>query len=116
MSDVVDVPDRVPSTRLVQVLRVYCRGLEREGVRDLRDSLSAGRYPWFRAELASALANTEIGWAWWIESIGDFAVANSNRVGDPILARQKQLWHSLFPHQPWPVAHLGRARAVPRSI
>jgi hypothetical protein len=89
--------------RLLQVLRIYCQGLEREGVRDLRASLQAGRYPWFQTEFATALANAEIGSRWWVDAIGDFAIANSTRIHDPVRARQKQLWRSLFPRDPWPV-------------
>jgi hypothetical protein len=85
------------------VLRIYCRGLQRQGVEDLRASLRTGRYPWLHEELAAAITNPDIGLAWWIDAIGDFAVINSNRVTHPVRARQKQLWRALFPGHPWPV-------------
>jgi hypothetical protein len=104
----VSIDDRqgvgAPSLRLLQVLRIYCRDLASPGIADLRASLEAGHYPWFQDEFAIAVSNPAIGAQWWIDAVGDLAVSNSNRFGDPIKTRQKQLWRTLFPGTPWPAA------------
>jgi hypothetical protein len=93
-----------PSMRLIQVLKIYCRDLAPPGVDDLRASLKDGHYPWFQHEFAVALSDPATGTQWWIDAIGDLAVSNSNRAGNPIQRRQKLLWRTLFPGTPWPVA------------
>ena len=51
-------PDRVDhklSSRLIQVLRTYCYGLNRQQMGDLRVSIASGRYIWFAEEFAAAV-------------------------------------------------------------
>src|SRR5215471_10367230 len=91
------------STRLVQVLRTYCYGLEGEGVSDLRDSLEAGRYPWFAEEFAAALTFRAFTPSSWAACVGE---AESPPVISEITAMrrtQDQLWMELFPGLPSPV-------------
>lgn len=89
----------MPSLRLLQILRTYCRGLDPAGLGDLRRSVSTGHYPWLRAELAAALCAPDPSGPWWQESIGD--TSEVMPAADPRSAQQR-LWRVLFPTDPYP--------------
>ncbi|HEY3504963.1 MAG TPA: hypothetical protein VGN37_19535 [Actinocatenispora sp.] len=96
-----------PSVRLVQILRTYCRNLAPDGVRDLRLSLVAGRYPWLHDDLTAAL--TTLGTSgWWAGAVGTPDARPHRRVLD----EQRRLWRALFPDDPFPAAPRSRTRQV----
>ncbi|MFI5952274.1 hypothetical protein [Cryptosporangium sp. NPDC051539] len=90
----------VPSVRLQQILRTYCRNLNPTGIADLRVSLADGRYRWLHDELADALAGPVATATWWQEAVSDSTVevAAAGSVAD----EQRHLWRSLFPGEAIP--------------
>ncbi|TQS41879.1 hypothetical protein [Cryptosporangium phraense] len=87
----------VPSVRLQQVLRTYCRNLDPSGIADLRLSLADGRYRWLHDELATALASSVSATSWWQESVSDPTAEVRS-----VLDEQRYLWRSLFPGEAVP--------------
>lgn len=94
--------DRVPSPRLIQVLRTYCRDLNPAGMHDLRSSLATGHYSWLRHDLASAFGRTAQDAGWWIDAIGDRTTIDGSSVQRQIGSEQRKLWLFLFPDLPFP--------------
>ncbi|HKT04256.1 MAG TPA: hypothetical protein VJT31_32425 [Rugosimonospora sp.] len=91
----------VLSTRLVQVVRTYCLGLEGRTLRDLRDSVASGRYPWLHEELRAALARDAFSPQEWERYVG---VAGDGRESVLRLMRrqQQQVWSVVFPDDGFP--------------
>jgi hypothetical protein len=94
-------PPAVPTLRLLQVLRTYCRDLHPTGVHDLLVGLHAGQYPWLRDELAAALRHPDCGTSWWRTAIGD-PTANVPIQRRQARSEQRRLWKTLFPDEPFP--------------
>jgi hypothetical protein len=88
--------DAIPSARLLQVLLNYCTSTNPVGIADLRQALTAGRYPWLRDELRQALASGALTAETWASING-----RSDPVASAELADQQQhLWRALFPNEP----------------
>jgi len=103
------------STRLVQVLRTYCGGLEGGAIRDLRDSVAAGRYPWLRDELYAALRTGAVAPQQWAEYVGHLSDPGGPTMGLRLMRQQqRQVWSVVFPESPYPtapgIAHTRRKR------
>jgi hypothetical protein len=95
------VKPAVPTVRLLQVLRTYCRDLRPAGLQDLRAGLQAGQYPWLRNELAAAISSPDRGLPWWTSAIGE-PTQNPPVSHRPVRAEQRRLWKTLFPDESFP--------------
>jgi len=88
----------VPSVRLIQIIRTYCRPDDPTALVDLRDSLADGRYTWLRDDLAAAIRNANPTSPLWY---GTIPAAVNGHTGPAIQAELRRLWQSLFPaHRP----------------
>ena len=95
-----DVPREV-STRLVQVLRIYCIGLHVRSMNDLRCSLASGHYPWLHDELRAALAQGTFAPDEWLRSTGS-PPRHLESDQQAMLRQQRQVWSTLFPGHAFP--------------
>lgn len=90
-----------PSTRLIQVLATYVRGLQSRGLSDLAIALEAGRYRWFQEEFGAAVAEDAIGPRLW-----DRIVATREDHRRPgrlqVRAELEQVWNRVLPGRPFP--------------
>jgi hypothetical protein len=89
-----------PSARLVQVLLIYCNGLQQASMEDLRASLRAGRYPWLRDELSAAILEEGTS-TWWTDAVGDASIVNGQSSRRRPRAEQRHVWRILFPGEPF---------------
>ena len=88
------------STRLIQVLRTYCHGLQRSALWDLHDSIATGHYRWLHDELHTALTQDAFTPEEWAQHVG---AAPVTALGQRTMRQQQaQIWRILFPDDAYP--------------
>ncbi len=93
---------RADRTKLVQVLRIYCAGLDPAQLNDLRSSLARGRYPWLRVTFARAIVDKAFDRNEWTAIIGRSDASGRPASTAGIRADQQLIWSQLFRGVPFP--------------
>src|ERR1044071_8009018 len=83
---------------LLQVLRIYCAGLDLAQLDDLRSSQALGRFPWLEAALSAAFSADMFDCDEWSTIVGH---GRPTTVAT-MRAEQQLVWSCVFPDAPFP--------------
>jgi hypothetical protein len=87
-------------TVLMQILRIYCAGLDPVQLDDLRSSLAQGQYPWLEAAFSGGNQRKRVRGDEWSTIVG-----HSDSLGRSVAtmrAEQQLVWSHIFPDLPFP--------------
>ena len=90
-------------TKLVQVLRIYCAGLDPVQLDDLHASLTSGRYPWLEAAFAVEIADDIFSQQEWNAIVGRADDPGRLNTSIAMRADQQLIWSRILPDQRFPV-------------
>nr|MDT0656705.1 hypothetical protein [Micromonospora sp. DSM 115978] len=96
------------SLRLVQILRIYGGGLSSRTLRDLREVVRAGRYPWLRDEFRSAIRTGAFTAESWCSAIG--LEPPEDLPERTVHDQQRLVWAAIFDDEPFPATRRSAVR------